>query len=63
MKIFVIGANGQIGRLLVKDLVAEGNEVVAGIRKNSQASFFEDLGATTAPLDLNMTISMTFLKK
>lgn len=52
MKIFVIGANGQIGRLLVKDLVAEGNEVVAGIRKNSQASFFEDLGATTAPLDL-----------
>ncbi|MCY1028303.1 NAD(P)H-binding protein, partial [Mammaliicoccus sciuri] len=36
MKIFVIGANGQIGRHLVKDLVAEGNEVVAGIRKNSQ---------------------------
>lgn len=33
MKIFVIGANGQIGRHLVKDLVAEGNEVVAGIRK------------------------------
>ncbi len=52
MKIFVIGANGQIGRHLVKDLVEEGNEVVAGIRKNSQASFFEELGATTAPLDL-----------
>lgn len=52
MNIFVIGANGQIGRHLVKDLVEEGHEVTAGIRKNSQASFFESLGAKTAPLDL-----------
>lgn len=52
MNIFVIGANGQIGRHLVKDLVEQGNEVTAGIRKNSQAAFFEELGAKTAPLDL-----------
>lgn len=52
MNIFVIGANGQIGRHLVKDLVEQGNEVTAGIRKNSQAAFFEELGVKTAPLDL-----------
>ncbi|MGK9045570.1 SDR family oxidoreductase [Mammaliicoccus vitulinus] len=52
MNIFVIGANGQIGRHLVKDLVEQGNEITAGIRKNSQAAFFEELGAKTAPLDL-----------
>lgn len=52
MNIFVIGANGQIGRLLVKDLVEEGNQVTAGIRKTSQASYFEEIGAKTTSLDL-----------
>ena len=38
MNIFVIGANGQIGRHLVKSLIDQGNEVTAAIRKNSQAA-------------------------
>nr|WP_263314853.1 SDR family oxidoreductase [Mammaliicoccus sp. Marseille-Q6498] len=52
MNTFVIGANGQIGRELVKKLVEQGDQVTAGIRKSSQASFFEDLGAKTELLDL-----------
>ncbi|HCN60860.1 MULTISPECIES: SDR family oxidoreductase [Mammaliicoccus] len=52
MNIFVIGANGQIGRHLVKSLIDQGNEVTAAIRKNSQAAFFEELGAKTVSLDL-----------
>lgn len=52
MNIFVIGANGQIGRHLVKKLIDQGDQVTAGIRKSSQASFFESLGAETVSLDL-----------
>ncbi|GEA93853.1 short-chain dehydrogenase [Pediococcus damnosus] len=53
MKVFVIGAHGQIGKLLVAQLLARGDEVVAGIRDSKQSAFFEDQGAETQLYDLN----------
>lgn len=53
MKVFVIGAHGQIGKLLVAQLLDRGDEVVAGIRDTKQRSFFEDQGAATQLFDLN----------
>ncbi len=32
MKIFVVGANGQIGRHLIKDLAPSSHEIFAGVR-------------------------------
>ncbi|KZL43188.1 SDR family oxidoreductase [Secundilactobacillus collinoides] len=52
MKVFVIGANGHVGRLVVQQLAASDHEVVAGIRHPDQALFFEDLGVPTAMFDL-----------
>lgn len=52
MKVFVIGANGNIGRLISQQLNEKGEEVVAGIRKPEQAAFFEDHDIKTAHVDL-----------
>lgn len=52
MKVFVIGANGQVGRLIVEQLAASKHDVVAGIRHPDQALFFEDLGVQTTHFDL-----------
>ncbi|GAX04613.1 oxidoreductase [Secundilactobacillus pentosiphilus] len=52
MKVFVIGANGHVGRLTSQLLSERGNEVVAGIRKPEQAAFFEDHDIKTAHVDL-----------
>lgn len=53
MKVLVVGANGQIGKRLVS-FIQKGNnlEAKAMIRNADQASFFEDLGAETAVVDL-----------
>jgi len=52
MKIFVIGAHGQIGKKIVSKLVAEGDQVFAGIRQPEQAEAFEDAGAE--PVQFNL---------
>ncbi|GAX08248.1 oxidoreductase [Secundilactobacillus silagincola] len=52
MKVFVIGANGNVGRLISQQLSEKGEEVVAGIRKPEQAAFFEDHQIKTAHVDL-----------
>jgi len=53
MKVLVVGANGQIGKHLVRFIQASDNlEARAMIRKQEQASFFEDLGAETILADL-----------
>lgn len=53
MKVLVVGANGQIGKHLVRFIQENDNlEARAMIRKQEQASFFEDLGAETAVVDL-----------
>ncbi|MBM7573297.1 SDR family oxidoreductase [Aquibacillus albus] len=57
MKVLVVGANGQIGKHLVtfiKD--SEKLEAKAVIRKQEQASYFEDLGAETVVVDLEQGI-------
>jgi uncharacterized protein YbjT (DUF2867 family) len=53
LKVLVVGANGQIGKHLVK-FIQDSNsmEARAMIRKQEQASFFEGLGAETAVVDL-----------
>ncbi len=52
-KTLVIGANGQIGKQLVKLLCAENSPVKAMIRHSQQAPFFQDLGAETMITDLD----------
>ncbi|HLR69733.1 MAG TPA: SDR family oxidoreductase [Virgibacillus sp.] len=53
LKILVVGANGQIGRHLVSFIQENDSlEAKAMIRKQEQASFFENLGAETVVADL-----------
>ncbi|MGP4074930.1 SDR family oxidoreductase [Halobacillus sp. K22] len=53
MKVLVVGANGQIGKHLVSTIQESDNlEAKAMIRKQEQASFFEDKGAETVVVDL-----------
>ncbi|MCT2535456.1 SDR family oxidoreductase [Aquibacillus koreensis] len=57
MKILVVGANGQIGKHLVKLIQNSGNHKArAMIRKQEQAAYFEDLGAETTVVDLESSI-------
>lgn len=53
MKILVVGANGQIGKHLVKLISESGDHsAVAMIRKQEQAAYFTELGAEVAIVDL-----------
>lgn len=52
MKVFVVGAHGQIGTLLLPELQRAGYSVFAGIRKKAQASVVEAAGATPVLIDL-----------
>lgn len=53
MKVLIVGANGQIGKHLVKMIQSsETIEAKAMIRNAEQAKFFEDLGAETVLVDL-----------
>ncbi|WP_077622374.1 SDR family oxidoreductase [Sediminibacillus massiliensis] len=57
MKVLVVGANGQIGKHLVTFIQETDNlEARAMIRNEEQASFFENLGAETAVVDLEQDI-------
>src|SRR4051812_38180826 len=51
MKIFVAGATGAIGRLLVPQLVARGHDVVGMTRSASKADLVRSLGARPAVAD------------
>ena len=57
MKVFVVGANGQIGKQLV-DLLNESNEhnVRAMLRKPEQSEEFEDKGVETAIASLEGSV-------
>ncbi|WP_264741199.1 SDR family oxidoreductase [Cytobacillus firmus] len=57
MKVLIVGANGQIGKQLVK-LIKEGNKHTARamIRKAEQARQFEDMGVETAVASLEGTV-------
>ncbi|GAA5416791.1 putative sugar epimerase YhfK [Paraliobacillus ryukyuensis] len=53
MNVLVVGANGKIGKQLVKKIQeTEGLTAKAMIRKAEQVSYFEDLGAKTIIVDL-----------
>ncbi|WP_173917681.1 SDR family oxidoreductase [Halobacillus sp. Marseille-Q1614] len=53
MKVLVVGANGQIGKHLVSFIQENDSlEAKAMIRKEEQASYFENLGAETTIVDL-----------
>lgn len=58
LKILVIGANGQIGKHLVKLIQDSGNHMArAMIRKQEQAAYFKELGAENAVVDLEGEIA------
>ncbi|WP_163971096.1 SDR family oxidoreductase [Oceanobacillus halotolerans] len=53
MKVLVVGANGQIGKHLVSFIQdSDSLKAKAMIRKAEQATYFKDLGAETALVDL-----------
>lgn len=52
MKVFVIGAHGKIGTLLLPKLIAAGHQVFAGIRKEDQGTEIKAVGATPVLIDL-----------
>ncbi|MFC3041885.1 SDR family oxidoreductase [Virgibacillus xinjiangensis] len=56
MKTLIVGANGKIGKHLVRKIVENGQEARAMIRKEEQASYFEDLGAETVVVDLEDSV-------
>ena len=58
-KTLVIGANGQIGKQLIKLLCADDNQVKAMIRDSQQAAYFQELGAETIIADLESPLPET----
>ncbi|WFR63925.1 SDR family oxidoreductase [Paenibacillus amylolyticus] len=57
MNVLVIGANGQIGKLVVEQLVQEGqHKVTAMIRKPEQADALKELGADVVIGDLEGSV-------
>lgn len=58
MNVLVIGANGQIGRMLVEQLAQEGkHQVTAMIRKPEQADALKQLGANVVMGDLEGSVN------
>ena len=52
MTTFIVGAHGQIGQLLTKQLAATGETVLAGIRDTKQADTLSALGGQPRQFDL-----------
>ncbi|MCO6543295.1 MAG: SDR family oxidoreductase [Lactobacillus sp.] len=57
MKVLVIGAHGQIGRLLVAKLQVSQHEVTAGLRSTSQIEDYQEQGYQTALVDVEKDIT------
>ncbi len=61
MDVLVIGANGQVGRNIVKELSAKNHNAVAMVRKEEQKAKMEELGASKVVLaDLEEDFSNAF---
>ncbi|MGN1401971.1 MAG: SDR family oxidoreductase [Bacillus sp. (in: firmicutes)] len=57
MNLFIFGANGQVGRHLVEELVENGgHQVKIALRKKEQFSHFQDKDVTSVLLDLEDTV-------
>lgn len=59
MRVLIAGANGQIGRHVVRLLSERGHEALAMIRDEAQAGGIRDLGGTPLIADLEGDISET----
>lgn len=59
MKVLVAGANGKIGKHLVRMLAEKGHEVRAMIRTEEQAQGMRDLGGTPVVADLEGDVAHT----
>ena len=59
-RILVLGASGQIGRLLIPKLIADGYSVIAGIRDASKAVELEQAGAEIRIADLEEELGALF---
>lgn len=60
MKVLVVGANGSVGRKLVKKLKAHNHDVLAMIRDEEQKEDLEAKGAKTVLADLEHDIGHAF---
>ena len=58
MKYFVTGATGFVGGSVVRQLVADGHQVVALVRDPAKAKNLADLGVTLAKGDVTNRESM-----
>jgi uncharacterized protein YbjT (DUF2867 family) len=61
MKILVIGANGQVGRKLIRHLVKQDMPVRAMVRKSQQITFIQELGAEVVLHDLEEDFSEAYI--
>ncbi len=52
MQVLVVGANGQVGRLLMQQLLAAGDTPVAGLRPTEDGEEWLDQGLTVRKMDL-----------
>ncbi|MFD1456655.1 SDR family oxidoreductase [Levilactobacillus lanxiensis] len=52
MRVMIVGANGHVGRLLVAQLLAKGDEPIAGLRPDEDGEDWEDQGIAVRRLDL-----------
>src|SRR5690606_31120304 len=50
MNVLVIGANGQVGRNIVKELAESDHEATAMVRKEEQVDHLKELGASKVVL-------------
>ena len=60
-KILITGANGFIGKFLVRDALEKGLEVYTTVRKNSDVSSLKELGAQIIITDYNHTENLVDL--
>ncbi|MFW5656386.1 MAG: SDR family oxidoreductase [Bacteroidota bacterium] len=60
MKVLVIGANGKVGKLLVRWLINKSHEVKAMIRSEAQAENLKALGAEPVVADLEKEFEFAF---
>lgn len=59
MRVFVAGASGVIGRVLVPMIVADGHDVVGTTRSEARAAQIADQGATPALVDVLDAAALT----
>jgi len=58
MRVVVLGAAGQTGRLVVEGLVAAGHDVLGAVRTDEQARSVHDVGASAVTADLSQVAPM-----